>query len=306
MDKTAYKITFFSIIVCLLISSCKDKGDVKTIRLESNRIDLQQNIKDSGYGTIKVAIATMLSPGKTFNAYVDLINYISKKINVPVKFVQRKSYGEINELLEAGYIDLAFICSGAYVEAKRHVELEIIAVPIVNGKPYYYSYLIVPAEKGIDDISELKDKKFAFVDPLSNTGRLYPIYLLNLHGYNPATFFSEIIYTHSHDRSIELVAQGLVDGASVDSLVWDYYVKSHPEINQKVKIINRSQAFGIPPFVSTPATDRGLRKAIRKIMLDMHLDEEGKTILSSIGVERFELGDDSLYDTIREIKDMKK
>lgn len=295
--------TIIVITLILFLSTCSQEGseDSRTIRLETNKIELNKTQRTTGEDSIKVAISTMISPHRTFNLYLDLINYVSKKINKPVSFLQRKSYEEINELLENGYLDLAFICSGAYVEVRKKIPVEIIAVPIVNGNPYYYSYVIVPSNKEINDIKTLRGKKFAFVDPLSNTGRLYPLYLIRKAGVNPSNFFGDIVYTHSHDRSIELVSSGVVDGASVDSLVWDYYVKTHPDVAKNVKIINKSQPFGIPPFVSTKSTKSEIRRAIQDTLLKMHTDEEGSKILRAIGIERLEKADDSLYDSIREM-----
>lgn len=295
----------FCVFFFLFLSTCsrEQSNDIKTIRLESNRMEISQSQKSADNESIRVAISTMISPQRTFNQYVDLVNHVSKKINKPVTFVQRKNYQEVNELLENGFLDLAFICSGAYIEAIKKTPLEILAVPVVDGKPYYYSYLIVPSSKEIDNVKELAGKKFAFVDPLSNTERLYPLYLIKKQGSNPSNFFGDIIYTHSHDRSIELVSQGFVDGASVDSLVWNYYVKKHPEIVNNVKIINQSQPFGIPPFVSTKSTKPEIRKAIQDVLLKMHIDEDGIKILRALGIDRFEKADDSLYNSIREMKD---
>lgn len=292
---------FFIVITSSILFCSKEKGEV--VNLEKQMVEIDNIQEKRQNNAIKVAISTMISPQRTFTLYIDLINYISKKIGKNVIFVQRKSYHEVNELLESGYIDFAFICSGAYVEAKKKTNLQIIAVPVVNNQPYYYSYIIVPQETQINDLIQLRGKKFAFVDPLSNTGRLYPLYLLKREGLDINGFFGETIYTHSHDRSIELVAQKLVDGASVDSLVWDYYVKDHPEVLEKVKIIHKSRGFGIPPFVSPSSTDVKLRTAIQETLLKMHEDDEGKKILKAIGIDRFQMADDSLYDSLRKMND---
>ena len=43
-------------------------------------------------------------------------------------------------------------------------------------------------------------------------------------------FFSNTIYTYSHDNSIMAVAKGMVDGASVDGLIWEFYHQRKPTI----------------------------------------------------------------------------
>ena len=43
--------------------------------------------------------------------------------------MQRKTYGEIDELLGRGEIDLAFICSGPYVAGKERFGFEFRPCP---------------------------------------------------------------------------------------------------------------------------------------------------------------------------------
>lgn len=44
--------------------------------------------------------------------------------------------------------------------------MEILVVPVVNGKPYYQAYVIVNKDGNINDLNDLKNKPFAFTDPL--------------------------------------------------------------------------------------------------------------------------------------------
>lgn len=96
-------------------------------------------------------------------------------------------------------------------------------------------------------MADLKGKVFAFTDPISLAGRVYPTSLVESLGSAPDAFFSRTFFTYSHDEAIYAVANGLADGASVDSLVYDYAIIRDPALTQKVKVIHRSPAFGIPP-----------------------------------------------------------
>ena len=50
---------------------------------------------------------------------------------------------EINELLAKSQIDLAFICSGPYVDGKEKYGFQLVATPEVQNSHFYHSYLIV-------------------------------------------------------------------------------------------------------------------------------------------------------------------
>ena len=75
----------------------------------------------------------MISPKETAIYYRELIDYLADKIDHEVELIQRKTYGEVNELLAKNRIDLAFICTGPYVSGADRYGIEAIATPIVRG-----------------------------------------------------------------------------------------------------------------------------------------------------------------------------
>jgi phosphonate transport system substrate-binding protein len=172
-------------------------------------------------------------------------------------------------------------------------------VPEINGKSVYYSYIIVPADSSAEGLEGLRGKSFAFADPMSNSGRLAPTYMLRKIGETPDSFFREYAFTYSHENSVRAVAEGLVDGAAVDSLVYDYLITHEPTIKAQTKIIDRSGPFGIPPIVVNPALNQEIKARLRGLFLNMHQDETGKEALRSLLIDRFVMGDDRAYDTIR-------
>ena len=127
---------------------------------------------------LRVAVAAMVSPKETFDLYRQLLAYLGHKSGKDLEFVQRKTYGEIDELLRKGEIDLAFICSGPYVAGRGKFGFESLAVPEVHGSHFYRSYLIVNKDSPYRRLEELKGHTFAFTDPDSNTGKLVPTYWL--------------------------------------------------------------------------------------------------------------------------------
>ena len=100
-------------------------------------------------------------------------------------------------------------------------------------------------------LADLRNYIFAFTDPDSNTGKLVPTYWLSLINERPETFFSKTIYTYSHDNAIMAVAKGLVDGAAVDGLIWEYYHHKNPVFTSETRIIRKSEPYGIPPLVTS-------------------------------------------------------
>lgn len=250
---------------------------------------------------LRIAVAAMISPEETLSVYQELMDYIAVKLGRPVEIKQRRTYQEVNDMLGAGKLDAAILCSGTYVHAKRQYGVELLAVPVIHGSPTYRSYLIVPSSSTAASLEELHRKRFAFTDPLSTSGYLYPVYALISKGRQPATFFAKTLFTYSHDNSIEAVAEGVVDGAAVDSLIYDYLQVTKPALVARTRVIHRSPPFGAQP-VGVPRTlDPTTKRALRDLLLSMDQEAAGQGILKKLGVDRFIAGDDSLYDSIRKM-----
>ncbi|MBI5408762.1 MAG: phosphate/phosphite/phosphonate ABC transporter substrate-binding protein [Nitrospirae bacterium] len=244
---------------------------------------------------ITFAISPMASPVSTLSSFSDFIAYLSKKTGKKVVLKQRRKYSDINSLLKSGEAQFAYTCTGAYLSGRNEFGLEVLAVPVINGKTTYNSYLIVNKESDIKDFRQLKGKVFAFTDPMSLSGRIYPAYLLETMNTTPEKFFRKTFYTSSHEKSVESVAYGLADGAAVDSLIFEDMKRMKVPATAMVNIIQISPPYGIPPIVVSPGTDKSIKQIMLSSLLKMKDDPSGKEILKQLQIEKFVLPDPAIY-----------
>ena len=179
--------------------------------------------------------------------------------------------------------------------------MELLVVPEAYGETAYCAYIIVSKDSPAESFEELRGKSFAFVDPMSNTGELVPVYMLAKMGETPDSYFRKYVYTYAHDKSIKAVAQKVVDGAAVDHLIWEYLHRTDPELTSRTKVIEKSTPYGMPPVVVRPDLDPELKDRIRRILLNVHRDKKGREILERIMIDKFVAIDDGAYDSIREM-----
>jgi len=250
-----------------------------------------------------MAIAPVLSPLATSYRYHQLADYLTEKLGEEVELVQGKTYAEINDLVKSGDATLALVCTNPYLEGREEFGMELLVAPQIDGDTAYYSFLIAGQDVQAESLADLRGVTFAFTDPLSNTGRLVPLYQLALMGESPDSFFSRAIFTYAHDSSIRAVAEGVVDAAAVDSVVFNYLRVTEPGLISKVKVIESWGPFGIYPFVVNPRLDPQLKAQLRQAFLEMHADPEGEDILRDLNVDRFVVPDDSIYDSVRKMRD---
>lgn len=289
------------LLVILLLTACAPAPTAHPVAAV-NLNDLQPLPTPSvGETPLRVAVAAVISPQGTVESYTALLEYLAQTLERPVELVQRRTYLEVNDLLKTGEVDLAFVCTSAYIVGSKDFGMELLTAPQVNGETVYRAYLIVPASSSARDMADLKGKVFAFTDPISLTGRAYPTSLVQSLGSAPETFFSRTFFTYSHDEAIYAVANGLADGASVDSLVYDFAVQRDPSLAQKVKVIHQSPPFGIPPVVVNPHLRPQVKAGLQSILLEMNKDPSGQAALAAIGVERFVVIGDDAYASVRSL-----
>ena len=251
---------------------------------------------------VRFAVGGMITPKEGMGYYRDFLRYIQEKIGRKVEYVDREGYAEINEMLQSGQLEAAFVCSGPYVDGHDQFGLELLAAPQAYGATVYYSYIIVPRESAVASFAGLRGKRFAFTDPLSNSGKLVPTYMLARMNETPESFFEKVIFTKSHDKSIKAVALGVVDAAAVDSLIWEYLNATSPEFTAKTRILEKSPPYAIPPIVVSRDLAPELKEQLRQTLLEAHTDPKGQAILRQMRIDRFVAIPDSAYDSVREMQ----
>ena len=290
---------WLTIAVCsLALAGCGEQVYPRVSLSEGSETSAQRP-RVSGKVPLRVAIAAVVSPEANLDAYERLLAYLSDKLDRPIQSVQRSTYTEINGLIRSQAVDIGFVCTGAYVEGQREFGMELLVAPEVRGQTTYYSYIIVSRDSSAESLADLRGARFAFSDPLSNTGHLAVQWRLAEIGQTPEAFFSSRIFTRSHDNSIGAVADHFVDGAAVDSLVYDSIMAQTIGYSSRFKILEKLGPFGIPPVVVHPALAGALKEQVREALLGASTDEKGRAALAALRIDRFVRVEDSAYDLTR-------
>jgi len=226
--------------------------------------------------------------------------YLEKHLRQPVRFIQRKTYREVTWLLLRNEVGAAWICGFPYVVNDKR--LSLLAVPLYHGKPFYRSYLITARDNAsVNSWRDLEGKVFAFSDPDSNSGYLYPVYHLRRLGLDPATLFRKSFFAWAHRNVVEAVAEGLADAGAVDGYVWESLRKQNPELTGRTRVVSRSPEFGFPPFVVRRNLPDQEIEHLRSALFSMQHDPVGRSLLDKLDLDGFTRGNDALYGGIRQM-----
>jgi len=225
--------------------------------------------------------------------------YLERKLQRKVEFVSRDNYRETIDLISQRKLDFAWVSTVPYVYLERRNYARLLLTPVYRGRPYYRAYFIVPAaDTQTKSLFDLEGKVFAYADAYSNTGYLVPRALLSQAGKDPNRFFRKTFFTWSHRKVLVAVTEGLADGGSIDSFVWDTLSVIHPELTSQTRIVAKSEEFGFPPIVANSAIGKADAAAMRSVLLDMAKDPDGQALLKRLNIDGFIPGDTRLYDKV--------
>lgn len=297
--KTGFFLAW-AVLLCGVIG-CKQSEKAEKIQL-TKEIVVQK--KKETEKSLVFGVSGSESPQNIFKQYHPFVEYLSKQLGTEIKLVQRRSYLELNELVKAGRIDFARLATGAYVGLVKEMNVEILGLVVKKGSPYYQASIIVRKDSPISRFGELRHKSFAFVDPSSNSGFRYPLSLVMERKEPVDNFFSRIVFTGGHDISIHAVLNKEVDGASVSSTSLVRAVNKNSAAKGEIKTIEQSPLFARGPVVVKKDLPLQLKEQLKKILLAMHLDHEGKDALSSMKIDGFQEGDNADFDSARKMLEL--
>ncbi len=301
ISKVLEKSLFFlgCFLLLTLIASCGKEEEPLPLDLEASPILTADRAQREG--GIHFAVAPVISPEKGFASYNLFAEYLARHLETPVELIQRKTYLEVNELVRNGSVQFALVCTGAFIAGDLDFGMDPVVVPRYLGKAEYHSLIIVREESPIREIKDLEGKRVALSDPLSNSGYFYPMFLVRQMGKDPNRFFSQMLFTYSHDSSMQGVLDRIADVAAVDSLIFDYEVEHNRALRRSLRIIHKSPPFGINPIVASRTAPQGMVEAVKQILLGMDRDAEGRRILDLLRIDDFIEPPEGMYEATREM-----
>jgi ABC-type phosphate/phosphonate transport system substrate-binding protein len=156
--------------------------------------------------------------GTATKAYEDFVKALSERLHQPVTLEVLAMPGEEQVALELGKIDIALIKAIPYGRAKSENRKVAGLVTVVsqNGNEEevtHSGYIVALQASHIDDLAGLKGKRFGFVRG-SASGSIYPVAYLEQEGIDYRSYFSEHRCYPSHDRLIEALNAGEIDGGT--------------------------------------------------------------------------------------------
>jgi ABC-type phosphate/phosphonate transport system substrate-binding protein len=235
----------------------------------------------------------------------DIAGYIAERLALRTEYIGGMPWQARERLLDAGQIDVAWICGAPYVWKvdRAAPRIELLAAPVMAAAryrqlPVYYSDVVVHAESGFHSFAGLHGAAWAYNEPRSHSGYHIVRYALAARAAT-AGYFGRVVESGAHQATLRLILDREVDTSAIDSTVLELAYQREPWLHERLRVVDTFGPSPIPPWVVGLHVAPELRQALRDLLLRMHADPQGRAILHAGQMARFVAVADRDYDPIR-------
>jgi len=238
---------------------------------------------------------------KMLESFKPMIAYLEKKIGIKIKPFVAADYSGVIRAMHSKNIDFAWYGPFSYVLAAKEAGAEAFAVEVREGSGAFYKSIIVAhRDSGINTLGDIKGKTFAFVDPASTSGNLFPRAQFKKMGIDPEKDFKNAIFVGGHEAAELAVKAKKVQAAADNDIYYNLMVSKGLISPDENKIIWESDPIPGSPLAYRKDLPEDIKKRIKDAVLDIHKEEPAT--LGYIGkVLRYEETNDEKYNVIRDV-----
>lgn len=253
-------------------------------------------------------LVSYMSPGFPHS----LFETVGRVLGATVSFVEDRSGPDPdNDPFRSGEADLGWICSTTYAaNAFRSADPSVVATgvawvpvdPSSEGQPRYFSDVVVSARSAAESLDDLRDTTIGCNDPVSLSGYYALRYAVAENGHDPDSFCT-YRFTGGHRRSLELVAEGTLQAAAVDSVVRHQAAESDPAVTD-LRVITQLGPWPVQPLVARADMAPETITEVATTLLAAAKEEPLQSELEAAGLRSLVAVDPASYGVVAEALDV--
>ena len=235
-----------------------------------------------------------------------IVDKLHQALGVDVQPFVATDYAGVVEALRGKKLDIAFLNPAAYVLAKEEAHVNVLLKSVRRGGDAFYGAIITRTDSGINSLQDLKDHTFAFGDPISTSGHIFPKSMFKAAGIDPGRDFKNVVFAGGHDATVLAVFNRKADAGATYSNnklgndgAWTLYLKTQAERDQ-IKVVAYTDPIPNDNLVASPDLDKETVDKITAVFMDLGKTPEGKKWLDNLyRIEGFVPATDSDYASVR-------
>lgn len=204
-----------------------------------------------------------------------LLADLSRRVGMKAVSFVAQDYPGVVEAMKHRKVDAAFLAPLPSVMAEREANGRILLKATRYKREFYYSAIIVRKDSGLRSLRDLRGKKFAFGDPYSMAGTIFPKKLLRDAGVDPDADVESVPMQGGHDATVLAVFNRSADAGAVFSNdpvgkegAWSFFLKT-PDERQQIVPIAISKPIPNDTFTVRADLDADIVSKLRSALLAM-------------------------------------
>jgi len=255
-------------------------------------------------GTVRFGVEPYDTSARLVPIYEKLGKLLAEKLGCDVKVFVATNYNAEIEAMRNGKLEVGQFGPLGYVLAHQVAKAEAIATfATADNKPNtYWASLVTWPGSGIKTVAEIKGRSFAFSDPASTSGHLFPAYGLRKAGLDPDKDI-RAIYAGSHTASFEALRNRKVDAAELNSEQIESATQRGSYKDGDVVFLWKSDPIPVDPIAVRGDLPAAFKKRLVEALLGLdlsHLDPADRKIIGSFGLHIVPQTD-AAYNGIRDL-----
>ncbi|WP_430791102.1 phosphate/phosphite/phosphonate ABC transporter substrate-binding protein [Virgibacillus flavescens] len=288
-----YLYLLITVTITLLLTACGGTNEETSNESPSDKEEAKP---------FTIGVIPAQTEGAIEQAMNELQTILTEKLDREVAVEVYPDYNGVVEAMNYDKIDMAYFGPLTYVVAHEESGAKAIITQLIDGEPFYHSYIITHKDNQWDSLEDLLAKPeeidFAFGDPSSTSGSLIPSIELEERGVYKSEndyAFNSVRFTGSHDATALAVQNKQVDAGAIDSAIYNQLIESGKIDKEQLKVIWESDKLFQYPWAVHKDTDK---KTIKKLQ-EAFLSIEDKDILNAFGATGFTKASNKDYEFIR-------
>lgn len=253
--------------------------------------------------TVTIGFYPRSDVDSTIKSFQPLIEYLQKETGLNFKLAFSPNYLDVgNQLLEGNY-KLSILTPVALVmaESKSNVPLLPLLQRTIAGKTTYSGVIVCKNDPKLKTLNDLKDKIFAFTEPDSISGRLYPLGIFKKNNIHIKTFFKKTYYAGCPKSALGDVISGRADACACTEHEFNTLV-GDPAVKAGLKILHSTPPIPSEYWTVLGSLDEKLKNKLRDALTRLNGDRAlREKVLGAIFYDGFSQPSNDGVEELKEI-----